>query len=420
MNNFLSLNPDGQSFGAYAKFGRQIYRRCTLNAKRLRGLKVIHVNSTGNGGGVAELLKNQIPLERDLGLKSRWLAIREPSRFFFVTKKIHNLLQGQRGFLSEPEKNYFLNRLRGPGQELGKYLSSQKGKAVVVLHDPQVLPLIEFLPASISVIVRLHIDLTTANKSALKFLRPFLDKAQRVIVSHPAYRPRWLNKSTTVVSYPAINPFSEKNRDLSQAVITKYFRRFGIDLARPVMAQVSRFDPWKDPTGVIEAYYLAKKQLPKLQLVLEGVMEAKDDPQALGVYRELSMEYQNDPDLFLRGSKTLTDRDYQRWVNALQRGADVVVQKSLREGFGLTVTEAQWKGRAVIGGAATGIRQQIKNGQNGFIVDSAAQCAKRVVQLVKKPRLEQKLGRLGRRAVKQKFLFNRLLLDYLEIYRALV
>ena len=194
------------------------------------------------------------------------------------------------------------------------------------------------------------------------------------------------------------------------------FKRFGIDAARPVMVQVSRFDPWKDPEGVIQSYYLAKKVIPKLQLVLEGVMEAKDDPQAESIFNELKMEYKNDPDIFLHGQKTLTDRAYQAWINALQSHSDVVLQKSLREGFGLTVTEALWKSKAVIGGNALGIKVQIKNGRNGFIVKSPAECAKRIIQIIKNPGLAKALGREGRNNVRKNFLFNRLILDFLNFY----
>lgn len=408
--------PAREAFRPYARFGGGIYSRCLALSKSLKGLRVIHINSTASGGGVAELLKNQIPLEKDLGLASRWLALREPKRFFFVTKKIHNLLQGQKGFLSDPEKNYYLSRLDEPGRELRKILNTPGKPTVVVLHDPQVLPLINFLFAASAVIVRLHIDLSSANKSALKFLRPFLEKADRVIISHRLYRPVWLDKNKTTISYPAINPFSDKNREIASGKISGLFKHFGIDETRPIATQISRFDPWKDPEGVIQAYYLAKKELPKLQLVLEGAMEAKDDPQAAAIYNQLTMEYKNDPDIFLHGGKTLSDLSYQTWINALQRRADVVIQKSLREGFGLTVTEALWKGKAVIGGNAAGIKVQIKNGRNGFIVKSPSECAKRMVQLINNPGLARTLGKSGKNIVRKNFLFNRLILDFLEIY----
>ncbi|MCL5666995.1 MAG: glycosyltransferase [Patescibacteria group bacterium] len=419
MKYFLPASPAAQDFGEYKKFGQRVFRECKTLAKGLRGLQVFHINSTAAGGGVAELLKSQIPLEKNLGLNSRWLALQEPKKFFFITKQIHNLLQGQKGLLSEPEKKYYLDQLAKPGRELRRLLDKIPGKPVVVLHDPQVLPLMEYLPPAAGIAVRLHIDLSTANLSALKFLRPFLEKADKVIISHELFRPDWLDRKKTAVSYPAINPFAPKNRELSLRRTAKYFKLFNIDLSRPLIAQISRFDPWKDPEGVIQSYYLAKKEIPKLQLVLEGAMEAKDDPQAQGIYQQLKMEYQNDPDLHLHGEKTLAGPAYQTWVNALQSRSGVIIQKSLREGFGLTVAEAMWKGKAVIGGDALGIKAQIKNGRSGYIVSSPAECAKRIVQLEKNPQLAKKLGQAGRLTVKNNFLFNRLILDFLKIYNEL-
>ena len=416
MKILKTVNPPKQSFQPYRQFNRQIFQRCARLAKQLKQARIIHINSAAQGGGVAELLKTQVPLEKNLGVNSSWLALQLPKQFFFITKKIHNLLQGQKGFLSEPEKDYYIKQLAKPGQELAKIISSSSGPTVVVLHDPQTLPLIEYLPASASSIVRLHIDTSSANKSAFQFIKPFLEKADKVIVSHRLYAPAWLDKKKVSISYPAISPFTQKNLPINQKQILKLFKRFGIDAARPVMVQVSRFDPWKDPEGVIQSYYLAKKVIPKLQLVLEGVMEAKDDPQAESIFNELKMEYKNDPDIFLHGQKTLTDRAYQAWINALQSHSDVVLQKSLREGFGLTVTEALWKSKAVIGGNALGIKVQIKNGRNGFIVKSPAECAKRIIQIIKNPGLAKALGREGRNNVRKNFLFNRLILDFLNFY----
>ncbi|MBI5530973.1 MAG: glycosyltransferase [Candidatus Doudnabacteria bacterium] len=416
MKTLLAVNPAKQQFRPYRQFNPAGFNKCINLARQLKGARIIHINSAAIGGGVAELLKNQVPLEKSLGVNSSWLVLQLPKQFFFITKKIHNLLQGQKGFLSEPEKKYYTNKLAKPGMELQKIISSSPQPTVVILHDPQTLPLIDYLPASVSTVVRLHIDTSSANKSMLQTLKPFLEKADKVIVSHKQYAPPWLNKKKLLVSYPAISPFTLKNHALSKKQILQLFKHFRIDTTRPIMAQISRFDPWKDPEGVIESYYLAKKTIPKLQLVLEGVMEAKDDPQAEGIYNRLKMEHQNDPDIFLHGKKTLSDTAYQTWINALQSQSNVILQKSLREGFGLTVTEALWKGKAVIGGNALGIKAQIKNGRNGFIVKSPAECAKRVIQIIQNPSLAKKLGAEGKNTVRKNFLFNRLILDFLKLY----
>lgn len=414
--HFTEIKSPRQRFFAYKNLDAKIYRSCVKLAGRLKKLRVIHINSTALGGGVAELLKNQIPLERSLGLDSRWLVIKQPKSFFQVTKKIHNLLQGQTGALSEEEKIFMLGRLRLPGQELMAFLSGLSDAEVLVLHDPQVLPLIDFVPGAVRTVWRAHADVSRPNKAALEFLRPFFLKARKVIVSHKAYRPPGLPLNKFKISFPAISPFAQKNRPLGEAQIAKLFLAHGIDRQRPVVAQVSRFDPWKDPEGVIEAFYLAKKALPGLQLVLEGSQKAKDDPQAREIFARLKKQYGHDPDLFLRGEKPEAFAAHETWVNALQSGANVVVQKSLKEGFGLTVAEAMWKQKAVIGGDTPGIRLQIKNGRTGFIVNSPQACARRIVELLKHPARAKRLGLSAHVYVKNHFLFNRLIADFLEIY----
>lgn len=420
MKHFLVIKSKHQPLRPYAKFSMRIFNQCLSLAKTMQGLTIIHINSTASGGGVAELLKNQIPLENGLGLDSRWLVLRASKQFFFITKKIHNLLQGQKGFLSEPEKSYYLNQLKPPAKELQGLINKISSPLVIILHDPQVLPLIDYLPRSVKTIVRLHIDLSASNKTMLQSIKPFLEKANIVVVSNKLFKPKNIVTKKIVVNYPAINPFSYKNRSIDKKQALKLFKFFGIDTNKPIAVQVSRFDLWKDPAGVIEAYYLAKKEIPNLQLVLEGVIEAKDDPEAQSIYNQLKIEYQNDPDIFIHGVKTLDEKTYQIWVNALQRRADVVIQKSLREGFGLTATEALWKSKAVIGGNAAGIKVQIKNGQNGFIVNSSAKCAKRIVQLLKNPQLARRLGRRSHEGVRKKFLFNSLIYDFLKIYKRII
>lgn len=417
MRHLIRVSTAAKKFSLYKQFGLKTYRQCVSIAGQMRGTKIIHINSTADGGGVAELLHTQIPLERNLGLDSKWLVIKQPKSFFVVTKKIHNLLQGEKGKLSQGEKKFYLRQSRDAGEELRKMLESAGKRVIVVLHDPQTLPLSSYVPEGVPVIVRLHIDLTSPDKTTLNFLMPYLKRANNLIVSHRDFLPYWISKNKIRVSCPAIDPFSAKNKNVKPADAARLFKKFKISINRPIAAQISRFDKWKDPEGVIKAYYLAKKHVPELQLVLEGAEGAADDPEAESVFKHLASKYKGDPDLFLLGKNVLNRRSYGLWVNALQRRADVIIQKSLREGFGLTVTEALWKNRPVIGGSATGIKQQIQNGKNGFIVSSEEQCAGRIKQVLKNPRLAAALGRRGHEKVRQNYLFNRLLLDFLKIYR---
>ena len=415
MRHFSSPSLSKTSFAQYRKFSKGIYTRSLRAAEHLEGLTILHINSA-TGGGVAELLKNQVPLERSLGLNSQWLVLNENKDFFFITKKMFNLIQGQKGFLPAPEREYFLQHLRQPGLSLEKILGRIKGPAVVVLHDVQVLPLIDYVPARFKAIVRLHMDLMSPNTEVMKFLLPFLKKAGKVVVTHKQFIPKGLKRKQILLSFPAINPFSKKNEAMPKDVAGRLLKKIHVDILRPIIAQVSRFDVWKDPEGVIEAYYLAKKQVPGLQLILEGAAEAKDDPEAAAIYQKLKMEHKNDPDLFLQGQRTLRGPKYEKWVNAIQSRADIILQKSLREGFGLTVTEALYKGKPVIGGNALGIKLQIKNKWNGFIVNSPKECAKRIIQLLKDKNLGSRLGKNGQAFVKENFLINRLVLDFLKVY----
>ncbi len=404
----------------YAQFDARQYQKILNLAKKLTGAKILHINSSGSmgGGGVAELLKNQIPLEQSLNLDSRWLVIKAPVDFFQVTKKIHNLLQGKSGALSIKEKRLYLNQLNILSDEISKYLEKIKQRIIVVIHDPQPLPIIDYLPPNAVAVARLHIDLSQPNKLMLDFLRPYLEKAQRVILSNHRFRPSWLASKKTIISYPAINPLSLKNKTLSLNRARSILKKIGLDTTRPIITQVSRFDHWKDPQGVVEAYYLAKKHLPNLQLVLKGDIIAQDDPEAKIIFEQVKKECQGDPNILLQYSPQLPPRvNYYTLINALQQGSDIIIQKSLREGFDLTCAEAMWKGKAVIAGNVGGLKIQIQDGKNGFLVNSAQECAQRIVELIKNPKLAKKLGQRARQAVQKKFLIPRLILDHLKIYQ---
>lgn len=423
MHNFSFVKTTPRLISKYAKLDRAKYHQIEKLAGKLKDIKVFHVNSTAaeGAGGVAEILRAQVPLEQDLGLDSNWLIMKAPAKFFEITKEIHNLLQSGKSVLSLAEKKFYLGHLELLGQELRQFCLSIKTPAIFVLHDPQPLAMINYLPANIRVISRIHVDLTKPDQSTLTFLKRYLKKASRVIVSHKSFRPRWLSRKKVVISYPAIDPFSLKNRAMSTQRAKELLTDLKLDVSRPILAQVSRFDQWKDPIGVLKAYKLVKKEFPELQLVLKGSIVAKDDPEAFEVYKRLLKLRAGDSDIHLmpKVAHKIAAHD-GTLVNAIQKGSDVIIQKSIKEGFGLTVTEAMWKARPVIGGNVGGIRLQIQDGKNGFLVDSYQEAAGRTVQLLKNRKLARKLGERARKTVKENFLMHRLVLDHLKIYKDLI
>lgn len=398
----------------------RIFRTIIKTANKIRGQTIIHLNATYRGGGVAELLRSQIPFENVLSLKSRWLVIEAPRRFFEITKKIHNLLQGKSGFLTEKEREYYLSVNRSLGKSLTRYCERFES-GIILVHDPQPLPLIQFVPPGFFPMFRLHIDISTPHPATLEFLRPFMAQYKCVVLSNENYRfsVPWLEPSKVKVIMPAIDPFSPKNMPMGLFSAKSILEKFGINSSKPIITQVSRFDPWKDPLGVIKAYYLAKNKIPELQLVLAGLMTAKDDPEAKEVFEKVIKHAKGDPDIFsFSNPGELKDVSNDTFINALYTASDIIIQKSIREGFGMTITEAMWKGKAVIAGKTTGAMLQIKNGRNGILVKSPEETAKAVVRLLKNEKLRNRLGRKARQSVKKKFLFLRAALDHFKVYES--
>jgi trehalose synthase len=388
--------------------------------KKIRGQTVIHINATATpgGGGVAELLRSQVKFEKDIGLDSHWLTIEAPCQFFVITKKIHNFLQGKSGILTESERETYLTVNRQLGASLVQFLKRYES-AIIVVHDPQPLPLIHDIPPNFFPIFRLHIDLSTPNPTILDFLRPFISQYKFVILSSPVYCSSlpWLNSSKKKVVLPAIDPFSEKNRPMGPEVARHILEGFEIDWSEPIVTQVSRFDPWKDPLGVIRAYYLAKNKIPALQLVLAGFLLAKDDPEARLMFEKIKKHDRGDPDIHLfEDTRELRDISNDKFINALYTASTIIIQKSLREGFGLTMTEAMWKGKPVIAGMTQGALLQIKNGKDGILVSSPEETARAIIRLVKDEKLRNRLGKAARQSVKRRFLFPRFILDNVRIY----
>lgn len=384
-------------------------------AKDLRGLKVFQVNATPRGGGVAELLKSLIPLMKEIGIKAEWYTIPPREDFFKITKEIHNALQGKEYAIPFWHRVKYLEHI-----ETSANLMRDMKPDIWVVHDPQPAGVILYLPHFHPAICRIHIDLTLPNPEAWKFFSGIFGMYDKIIVSSKNFIKKEI-KGKAVAFSPAIDPVAPKNQSLKIDFAKEILKGYGIDPARPLISQISRFDPWKGFLELIEAYQIAKKKIPDLQLVLVGFFLAKDDPEAMKVYNLVKKKAEKDPDIFLFfNPEMLGSLKVHVFVNAAQVASDFIIQNSSREGFGLSLTEAMWKEKAVIGGPAEGIRLQIKNNKNGFLASNSQELAKRIIQLGKNPQLAGEMGKVARETVKEKFLMPRLLRDYLKIFKELV
>jgi len=406
----------------YQELNRTTYQDINTAAKRIKRKAIIHISATPYGGGVAELLRKQIPMEKSLGLESKWLVINAKEEFFRVTKKIHNLLQGKAGFLSEGEKKLYFSVNNQLKKQLLEFLKKFK-IGIVVVHDPQPLPLLDIIPKNFSSLLRLHIDLSSPNPSIIEFFRPLIVNYNFVILSNRDYLPAlpWLKKPKTKIIYPAIDPFSEKNKPMSKTVAKIAISEYGINPGKPIISQISRFDSWKDPLGVIQAYYLAKNEIPDLQLVLVGFFEAQDDPEAILIFEEVKKYAKGDNDihLFYNLNQLKTSSDDDVFINALQTASQIIIQASIREGFGLTITEAMWKGKQIIARTNSGALLQIENNKNGILVNSPEEIGKAVVYLLQNKKLGERLGKAAKFSVKRNFLMPRFILDNLKLCSSL-
>jgi trehalose synthase len=372
-------------------------QRVKEKAKSLQNVHVAHVNSTYYGGGVAELLGSLTLLMNSLGIKTGWRVIQGSPDFFSVTKKMHNALQGGEINLSERKMRIYEEVVHE--NVIRNHLDHDR----VIIHDPQPLPMIEHYQKKGPWIWRCHLDLTNSNRELWAYLTPFIEQYDAVILSLQEYAQEL--DTPQVFFMPAINPFSIKNKELRQGEIDERLDYYEIPTDVPLVAQISRFDPWKDPEGVIQAFKLAREEV-NATLVLLGNI-ATDDPQGAKMYQSL-LDYQEERIIILAREDTAL-------VNALQSRSAVILQKSIREGFGLTVTEAMWKGTPVIGGDVGGIRYQIEDGVNGFLVSSVEEAAQRMVQLIQDEDLRQRMGKKARETVRQRFLMIRLLEQYLDL-----
>ncbi len=389
--------------------GRTLVDEIRERAERLAGKRILHVSATAFGGGVSEILYTLVPLMVDVGLDCEWHVIYGREEFFNATKVMHNALQGNPQDLTEEQWEVWHRYNEMNARELAGDWD------VCIIHDPQ--------PAAVCSLVeekarnwvwRCHIDLSTPNPATLERLLPYLDRYPAAVFHIPDYVPAGLQAEPRIIP-PAIDPLAPKNMAFSPEDAVYICGQFGVDVDRPLLCQVSRFDPWKDPLGVIDAYRIVKQQMPEVQLALVGSM-ATDDPEGWDFFNATIAHAAGDPDIHILNNLNNVGAIE---VNAFQSHCDVVIQKSTREGFGLTVTEAIWKARPFIGGAVGGIPLQVSDGETGFLVATVEECAQRSLEILSDPGLGKRLGRAGKESVRRGFLSPRLLRDWLELFEHL-
>jgi trehalose synthase len=380
--------------------GAEAVERILKKTERLHDLHVVNINSTYYGGGVAELLSSLTLLMNASGIRTGWRVIQGRPDFFSITKKMHNALQGGEIKLTDLkmqiyEEVAFENAAR-------VHLDHD----LVIVHDPQPLPLIRYFRKKAPWVWQCHVDMTRPNAELWDYLVPLVEQYDAAVFSLPEYAQKLTVPERFIM--PAINPFSTTNKPLSEREIDERLARYDIPTDLPLVVQISRFDKWKDPQGVIEAFKIARKEV-DCTLVLVGNV-ATDDPEGQEVFASLCRCAEE-------RIRILSVQD-SALVNALQRRAAVVLQKSIREGFGLTVTEAMWKGTTVIGGNAGGIRHQIEDGVNGYLVNNAQEAAARLVAVLKDGKLRDRLSRNARESVRRRFLMPRMMEDWLDLIGA--
>jgi trehalose synthase len=370
-------------------------------SEKLHRKSFLHINSTREGGGVAEILQRMIPVLEELGINARWEVIEGGAMFFEITKKIHNALQGYREEITEDMWHHHHEINRKNAEKLGLEADA------VLIHDPQPCALVDFRKTG-SWIWRCHIDVSNPQKEVSDYLSRYWEKYDASVFSVAKFA-RELPIDEFIVS-PSIDPVSEKNRELTDDEISETVNKFRIPTDRPVILQVSRFDKFKDPIGVINAYRIVKKYNDCI-LILAG-SPATDDPEGETVLNKVREYASGDNDIYVLLLPPFSDRE----INALQRIANVVLQKSLKEGFGLTVSEAMWKGKPVVGGAVGGIPLQIVHGVTGFLIHSVEGAAFRIRQLINNPDMSAAMGKAGREYVRRNFLITRQIKEYLSVW----
>ncbi|MFC2045148.1 glycosyltransferase [Chloroflexota bacterium] len=381
--------------------------------EELKGLRVCHINSTPFGGGVAELLVCYIPLLQSLGIKADWQVIRGDRRFFTITKGLHNALQGaafKEITRDHTRKVYQDNNIANAAELDPNY-------DVFIVNDPQPAALRHYTPKNNAKwIWRCHVDSSQPDEPVWEFLRPYVEEHDAAVFTTREFVPEKLNISKIATMAPSISPLSSKNMFIKRYVCREMISNIGFDTNRLLITQVSRFDRWKDPFGTIAAYRLAKEQVPGLQLALIGSF-ASDDPESWDMHAALSAEAIKDDDMFIFSNLTGVGN---MEVNAFQRASDVIVQKSIREGFGLVVSEALWKETPVVAGNTGGIPLQMPGDLSNYLVNSVEECAEKIIYLLNNKAECERLGKLGKEVVRKNFLNTRLARDELRLIKELV
>jgi trehalose synthase len=392
--------------------GKDLTEQIREIAEPLKGKRVLHVSATAFGGGVSEILYTLVPLMRDVGIDAHWHVIFGKEEFYNATKLLHNSLQGAEETLSDEQWEIFdeINQINADGLQ-GEW-------DVVIVHDPQPIGLLRGARAKGGKwIWRCHIDLSTPNPAPIARLLPMIEEYDASVWHMEKYVPNDMGRHREAVNIipPAIDPLSPKNMAFSPEDAAFVCRQFGIDVDRPLITQVSRFDPWKDPIGVIDAYRQVTETVPEAQLAMVGSM-ATDDPEGMEYFQKTFAYADGDEDIKILSNLNNVGAIE---VNAFQSQSDICLQKSIREGFGLTVTEALWKGRPTIAGNVGGIPLQIEDGVSGFLVNSPAECAERCLEILRDPGLGKQLGREGKEHARREFLTPRLLRDWLGLFAEL-
>jgi trehalose synthase len=386
----------------------QIYRA----AESLVGLQVLHVNTTAEGGGVAELLHVLIPLMEELGISHTWKVIPLDEASNLFAAHLVDLLQGiEHGAIPEEDQRVFLAKLRRT-PVLSRAEENQAD--IYFVHDFQLAPLATLFPWIRPAVWMCHVDTANPDPDGKAYIDQFLDVYNVSVFDTPLSIFKDLPQEKTHVITPTIDPFSEKNRPIPQAKGLEMLARCGIDTTRPLITQVSRFGNWKNPWQVIDVYRLVKQKLPAVQVALVGALEAADDVKAIEVLKDIQAKAGGDPDIHLLYDPAEIKHPE---VNAFQRYSSVILQRSTREGFGLTVTEAMWKYQPVVGTSVTGLRTQIIDGRNGYIADDTEMCAERTLRLIQDRNLWHKLGKAARATVKQNYLLPMMVLQYLDVLK---